>query len=376
MSVSPDQPVAPSTSPRPTSLDETDRKWKGLLSALVAGDSLSAADTAWAMDLIMQGERTPVQIAGLLVALRAKGESADEIRGLADAMLANAQPISVDGVTLDIVGTGGDGLETVNISTMSSLVAAGAGITVVKHGNRGASSSAGAADVIEALGVNLKLTPEQVAQSAREAGITFCFAQVFHPSMRHAAVPRRELEIPTAFNILGPLTNPARVRANMIGCANERMAPLLAEVLAARSSHGFVVRGVDGRDKITTSGGTTVWDVSGARVSVHEISPTDFGLDVVSVDALRGKDAVHNAGIVRDFLAGKPGPVRDAVLLNAGAGIAAARYSAVDPGEQPPLLERLREGFAAAQEAVDNGSAQAALNRWIDFSQRVSGPRD
>ncbi|HEY5186557.1 MAG TPA: anthranilate phosphoribosyltransferase, partial [Actinomycetes bacterium] len=233
--------------------------WPGLLQALVRGEQLSADDTGWAMGEIMSGEATPVQIAGFMVALRAKGETAEEMDGLVRAMLAHAHRIDVPGPSVDIVGTGGDRAHTVNISTMAALVVAGAGARVVKHGNRAASSACGAADLLEELGVVLTLPPERVAEVAIEAGITFCFAQVFHPGFRHAAVPRRELGIPTAFNFLGPLTNPAQPPAQAIGCADLRMAPVMAEVFARRGVAALVFRGDDGLDELTTTTTSRVW---------------------------------------------------------------------------------------------------------------------
>lgn len=308
----------------------------------------------------MEGVATHAQVAGFLVGLRAKGESVEELVGLVEAMLAKAHRIHVDGPALDIVGTGGDGLNTLNISTMASLVAVGAGARVVKHGNRGASSSSGAADVIEALGVRLDLPVDDVARSAREANITFCFAQVFHPSMRHVAVPRRELGIPTAFNFLGPLSNPAGVEAQALGCANERMAPLMAGVLAARGIRALVFRGSDGRDKLTTSGTSTIWEVRNGSVTETTVHPDDFGIPVATVEALRGSDAQSNARVVRALLAGERGPVRDAVVLNAAAGLTA--LAADSTGS---LVDRIVLNMRRAEEAIDTGAAQAALDRWI-----------
>ncbi len=316
------------------------------------------------MDTIMAGEASHAQIAGFLIALRAKGESVAELFGLVQAMLGRAHRIDVAGPTLDIVGTGGDGLNTLNISTMASLVAVGAGAKVVKHGNRGASSASGAADVIEELGVRLDLAPADVARTAERAGITFCFAQVFHPSMKHVAVPRRELGVPTAFNFLGPLSNPAGVTAQALGCADSRMAPLMAGVLAERGIRALVFRGSDGRDKLTTSGSSTVWEVRDGRVQSHEVHPGDFGLDVVPVDALRGTDATGNAAVVRAVLAGEPGPVRDAVVLNAAAGLVA-----LDEAAEGSLVERIRSAMDRARSSVDSGAAAAVLERWIEVSR-------
>ncbi len=316
------------------------------------------------MDTIMAGEASHAQIAGFLIGLRAKGESVSELVGLVQAMLARAHRIEVTGPTLDIVGTGGDGLDTLNISTMSSLVAVGAGAKVVKHGNRGASSASGAADVIEELGVRLDLTPADVARTAEEANITFCFAQVFHPSMKHAAVPRRELGIPTAFNFLGPLSNPADVTAQALGCADARMAPLMAGVLAARGTRALVFRGDDGRDKLTTSGSSTVWEVRNGQVEAHAVHPGDFGLDAVPVEALRGTDATGNAAVVRAVLAGETGPVRDAVVLNAAAGLVALEESA-----EGALVDRIRAAMESARASIDSGAAARVLERWVEVSR-------
>lgn len=317
------------------------------------------------MDTIMSGEATPAQIAGFLVALSSKGETVEELSGLVAAMLAHARPVTISGEKLDIVGTGGDQLNTVNISTMAALVAAGAGAKVVKHGNRASSSSSGSADVLEALGVRLDLTIEEVARNAEEAGITFCFAQVFHPSFRHTAVPRRELAIPTAFNFLGPLTNPANVQASAVGVANARMAPLVAGVLAQRGSRGLVFRGNDGLDELTTTGPSTVWEIRDGRVTELTFSPQDLGIRLATVEQLRGGDAEVNAAVVRDVLAGKEGPARDAVLVNAAAGLVAFDQSAEDP-----FLERMRTAFARAAESIDSGAAAEVLGKWVSLTAR------
>lgn len=317
------------------------------------------------MDTIMSGEATPAQIAGFLVALSAKGETVEELSGLVDAMLAHAKPIGISGQKLDIVGTGGDQLNTVNISTMAALVAAGAGAKVVKHGNRAASSSSGSADVLEALGVRLDLTIEEVARNAEEAGITFCFAQVFHPSFRHTAVPRRELAVPTAFNFLGPLTNPAKVQASAVGVANARMAPLVAGVLAQRGSRGLVFRGNDGLDELTTTGPSTVWEIRDGAVSEMTFSPQDLGISLATVEQLRGGNAEVNAAVVRDVLAGKEGPARDAVLLNAAAGLVA-----FDESADGPFVDRMKAAFARAAESIDTGAAAAVLEKWVSLTAR------
>jgi anthranilate phosphoribosyltransferase len=336
-----------------------------VISALISGTDLTAGNTSWAMDTIMSGEATPAQIAGFLVALSAKGETVEELSGLVDAMLAHAKPIGISGQKLDIVGTGGDQLNTVNISTMAALVAAGAGAKVVKHGNRAASSSSGSADVLEALGVRLDLTIEEVARNAEEAGITFCFAQVFHPSFRHTAVPRRELAVPTAFNFLGPLTNPAKVQASAVGVANARMAPLVAGVLAQRGSRGLVFRGNDGLDELTTTGPSTVWEIRDGAVSQMTFSPQDLGISLATVEQLRGGNAEVNAAVVRDVLAGKEGAARDAVLLNAAAGLVA-----FDESADGPFVDRMKTAFARAAESIDTGAAAAVLEKWVSLTAR------
>ncbi|MDE8668982.1 anthranilate phosphoribosyltransferase [Pseudarthrobacter sp. H3Y2-7] len=338
--------------------------WPRLISALIAGTDLTADSTAWAMDRIMSGEASPSQIAGFLVALSAKGETVDEISGLVEAMLRHATPISISGEKLDIVGTGGDQLNTVNISTMAALVAAGAGAKVVKHGNRAASSSSGSADVLEALGVRLDLPVTHVARNAAEAGITFCFAQVFHPSFRHTAVPRRELAIPTAFNFLGPLTNPAQVQASAVGVANARMAPLVAGVLARRGSRGLVFRGNDGLDELTTTGPSTVWEIREGTVTELTFSPADLGIRPATVEELRGGDAHANAAVVRDVLAGKPGAARDAVLVNAAAGLVS-----FDATAEGPFVERMRSALVRAAESIDSGAAAAVLDKWVALTR-------
>ncbi len=316
------------------------------------------------MNTIMAGDATPSQIAGFLVALRSKGETVEEITGLVEAMLANAKPAPIPGEKLDIVGTGGDRLNTVNISTMAALVSAGAGARVVKHGNRASSSSAGSADVLEALGVRLDLSIERVLRNAEEAGITFCFAQVFHPSFRHTAVPRKELAIPTAFNFLGPLTNPARVQASAVGVANARMAPLVAGVLARRGSRGLVFRGEDGLDELTTTGPSTVWEIRNGEVAEQRFTPSDLGVAPATVADLRGGDASANAAVARAVLDGARGPVRDAVLLNAAAGLVAFELEA-----DGPLVDRMRGAWKRAEESIDSGAAARILETWIGLSR-------
>ncbi|MET7611098.1 anthranilate phosphoribosyltransferase [Streptomyces seoulensis] len=340
------------------------RSWPEVLNALLEGRDQSADATAWAMDRIMRGEATDAQIAGFLVALRAKGETVEEITGIVRAMYDHANVIEVPGRTVDIVGTGGDGAKTVNISTMSSIVVAGTGAKVIKHGNRAASSASGSSDVLERLGVNLELTPKRVAEVAEEAGITFCFAVKFHPALRHVGAARGQLGIRTVFNVIGPLTNPARVRSQAVGVANLAMAPIVAGVFAERGNSSLVFRGEDGLDELTTTSPSRVWIVRDGKVTEEVFDPRDVGIELVPVDALRGGDPAYNAMVARKVLEGERGPVRDAVLLNSAAALVA-----LDPTAEP-LADQLRAGMARAAESIDSGSAARTLERWVAASNR------
>ena len=345
------------------------RTWPNLLSALLTGTELDAPDTAWAMGEIMAGNATPVQVAGLAMALRAKGETPGEIAGLVEAMLANATlvelPEEVRTRAVDVVGTGGDRAHTVNISTMAAIIVAAAGVTVVKHGNRAASSACGTADLLEFFGIPLDLGPAGVARTVDEAGIGFCFAARYHPGMRHAAVPRRELGVPTFFNMLGPLTNPARPRSAAVGCFDLRMAPVMAEVFARRGDSALVLRGEDGLDEFTTAAPTRVWMARDGKVEETVIDSVDLGLPRSAPGDLRGGDAAFNADAARRMFAGEPGPIRDAVLLNAAAAFAA---QAGFPGDLPDLL---RSGITRAAQAVDSGAATGLLDRWVAAAQNA-----
>jgi anthranilate phosphoribosyltransferase len=336
------------------------RSWSALLGSVLDGRDLSGADTAWVMDQVMRGNAPDALIAGFLVALRAKGETVGELEGLVRGMMAHAVRIDVPGRTVDVVGTGGDGANTVNISTMAAIVAAGAGIRVVKHGNRAASSASGSADVLERLGVSLRLPPARIAAVAQEAGITFCFAPDFHPAMRHAAGARRALGIPTVFNALGPLTNPAAPTAHAVGVADPRLLPLVAGVLARRGATALVFRGDDGLDELTVTTTSTVLSVAGGQVRQETFDPRDLGIGRSPVQALRGGDAAHNARVARRVLAGEEGPVRDAVLLSAAAALAAAE----DAGGRT-VTERIAAAHARATASVDSGAARATLARWV-----------
>ena len=347
--------------------------WPDLLAALLRGEDLAPEDARWAMSEVMVGEASPVQLAGFLVALRAKGETSEEVRGLADVMLEHAHRIEVAGPSIDIVGTGGDRMHSVNISTMASVVVAASGLRVVKHGNRAASSSSGSADVLEALGVSLTLTPAQVAQAAEDAGITFCFAGAFHPSMRHAAVTRRDLGVGTAFNLLGPLTNPAQPTFAAVGVADLRTAPIIAGVFAGRGRPAAVFRGDDGLDELTLATTSTVWWVRDGAVTEVVLDPTDLGLATSPVEALRGGDAAHNAGVARSVFSGAPGPVRDAVVLNAGIALAVAAWEDGAVVSREALTTAVRSGIDRAEAALDSGAASALLDRWVEVTRSLAG---
>ncbi len=339
--------------------------WPEVLSALISGRDLDTDQAAWAMQEILAGEATPVQIAGFAVALRAKGETIDELEGLVAGMYEHATPLVVTGRVLDVVGTGGDRSMSVNISTMAAIVAAGAGAPVVKHGNRSASSKAGSADVLEALGIRLDLPAPTVARVGEEVGITFCFAAAFHPALRHAAVARRELGVGTTFNFLGPLAHPAKPQAQAIGCADVRMAPLMAGVFARRGVDAWVFRGDDGLDELTTTTTSQVWAVEDGGVQQFTLDPVRFGLGGGTAEGLRGRDAAYNADVVRRLVAGEPGQVRDAVVLNAGAALA---VHAAEPGSHE---DRLAAGIERAAQSIDTGRARAVLDRWVEVSSAL-----
>ncbi|SDE27684.1 anthranilate phosphoribosyltransferase [Rhodococcus tukisamuensis] len=341
--------------------------WPEVLGALTDGHDLDPGTASWAMDEIMSDNATSAQIAAFGVALKMKGPKPAEVTGIADAMLAHARTLDLDGDAVDVVGTGGDRQQTVNISTMASVVVAAAGVRVVKHGNRAASSKSGGADVLEALGVKITLSPDAVAECVRQVGIGFCFAPTFHPAFRFTAGPRKEIGIPTVFNVLGPLTNPARPRAGLIGCAFADLQPVVAGVLAGRGASALVVRGDDGLDEITTSTTSTAYVVTGGTVRQERIDPTALGIARVPLDALRGGDAEANAAIARAVLGGERGAVHDAVVLNAAGAIAA--YDGLDGDLDDALLA----GMARATAAIDSGAAAGLLDRWVAVSTALAG---
>jgi anthranilate phosphoribosyltransferase len=342
--------------------------WPTLLAALLAGESLNADDTAWAMTEIMAGAATDAQIAGFAVALRAKGETTDEVIGLVRAMLAHAAPLEIAGPVVDTCGTGGDRAATVNISTMAALVVRGAGVNVVKHGNRAASSACGSADLLEELGVVVDLAPEDVRRCVEASGVGFCFAPVFHPAFRYTGPPRRELGVATVFNFLGPLTNPSRPAAQAVGVADERMAGVMAGVFAARGTSALVFRGTDGLDELSVSAPSRVWVVADGAVREDSVDPAEIGIATAPDGALRGADAPHNAAVTRRLLEGEAGAIRDAVVLNAAAALVA-----VDGPTSAPVSAQLAAALPRAAESLDSGAAAAALESWINASKASRG---
>jgi len=355
--------------------------WPAVLGRLIRRESLTRSATAWAMAEIMSGAASPVQIGAFASLLRAKGERTDELAGLVETMLATAEPVVLSDElrarAIDVVGTGGDGSHSVNISTMSAIVVAAAGVPVAKHGNRAASSSCGSADLLEALDIPVGAGPDEVASSVTGLGIGFCFAPRFHPGMRHAGPARKELGVPTTFNFLGPLANPARPKLGLIGCADDAMAVVMAEVFADRGDTVLVVRGEDGLDEVTTTGPTRGRLVYHGQSHPVRFDVGDLGVARSVPGDLRGGDAACNADAARSVFAGAAGPVRDAVLVNAGAALAVSALAAVDPapamagpGEaEAVLLNLLAKGIEQAAETVDSGAAAAKVTAWSELAR-------
>ena len=349
----------------------TPQTWPRILGSLVNGEDLSISDSTWAMKQVMAGEASSAQIAGLLVALRIKGETVDEIVGFRDAVLESSLPLDVDPMVLDIVGTGGDPFGSVlNISSVASVIAAASGVPVVKHGNRGASSASGASDVLSSLGLDLTIPPQRVAEVLAETGITFAFAAMFHPGFRHAGPTRTELGISTLFNVLGPLCNPARPEASAVGVSSLERVPLVVGVFQTRGATALVYRGDDGIDKLTTTGHSHIWEISLGAVTEHDLDPLDLGVPRADIESLLGADPGHNAGVIRSVLAGESGPVRDIVLLNAAAGLVSFAL-ANDPDQvRVPILDRLADKMEIAAQVVDSGAAAAKLEQWVEATNR------
>ena len=338
--------------------------WPAVLGKLTGGVDLTGTEASAAMAEVLEGNATSAQIAGFIVALRMKGETVDELTGLVQAMIDKATPVPLadPASVVDIVGTGGDRSHSINVSTLASLVIAGAGGKVCKHGNRAASSACGAADLLEALGVAIDLGPEGVARCVENAGIGFCFAPKFHAAMRFAVPTRRELGVPTVFNVLGPLANPARARRQVTGVADAAMAERMLRVLQANGSvRSLVVHGHDGLDELTTTTTSTVHELADGGVRTYVVDPAELGLARSTLDDLRGGDAAVNAGFARRVLDGERGAHRDIVLLNAAAGLVAA-----------DLASDLTDGLERASASVDDGAAVAALERLVTESQAAA----
>jgi anthranilate phosphoribosyltransferase len=340
----------------------TPLSWPSILSELLAGRDLDVATAHQVMTTILHGDATAAQIAGFLVALRAKGEHPDELTGLLDGAMEQASLVALTederDRCVDIVGTGGDGSQSVNVSTMAALVIAGAGVPVCKHGNRSASSACGSADLLELLGVAIELHADGVAACVREAGIGFCFAPVFHPAFRFAGPPRRELGVPTAFNLLGPMANPGRVRRQVIGVADPRFVePMVLTLQRCGLTHAWVVHG-DGLDELTTTAPSTVCALVDGAIEEFTVDPADLGLAPATADDLRGGGPEENAEVIRRVLDGARGAHRDIVVLNAGAGLVVG--GAVDD---------LADGIVLAGEVIDDGRARAALDALVRVSQ-------
>ena len=331
------------------------------IETVVGGKSLTMEEAAEAMDEIMEGEATPAQFGAFVTALRMKGETPDEVAGMARTMRQRSLHVQVDGPLVDTCGTGGDASGTFNISTAAGFVVAGAGVKVAKHGNRAMSGACGSADVLEALGVKIDLGPEEVERCLEQVGFGFMFAQRFHPSMRFAAGPRREIGIRTVFNILGPLTNPAGAKTHLIGVADPKVAETMAEVLGRLgSSHALVVHGSDGLDEITLGDETQVWELKDGEVSSYSVSPEDLGLGRVSRDDLQVAGVEESTETLRNVLEGKHGPARDLVLANAAGALVAAGRAAT-----------LKEGVPLAAESIDSGAAKGKLNALVELSQKL-----
>ena len=340
-----------------------DITWKTILTKLVNGGHLSAEESEWFVDDLMQGNAQPAAVGAVLATQQQLGLTADEVAGAAKAMVAHAVPLDVDRECTDIVGTGGDGAHTVNLSTMGAVIAAAAGVMIVKHGNRAASSKCGAADCLEALGLPLDLSPQAVAEIADEVGITFAFAKTFHPAMRFVGPVRAALGVPCVFNVLGPLTNPAHPKHMAIGCANRAMSPIMAAVYAANGQSGMVYTSNEGLDEMAPTGPISVWEFKDGEVSETTFDPVEeLGLAKITIDDLRGGEPDYNAQAACDLFAGEDVPFRTTALLNAASEIV-ADGSLVDA--EATLAERFRQAYTIAERTVDDGKAQALLDEWI-----------
>jgi anthranilate phosphoribosyltransferase len=346
--------------------------WPDLLTQLIDGNDLSIHQADWAMNQIVTGNASNAQIGAFLIALRAKGETVNELLGFRDAILANALELPVPARALDIVGTGGDRHNSVNISTTASIIAAAAGIPVVKHGNRAASSASGASDVLSELGINLNLSNFQVAEVLDSTGITFAFASAFHPGFRFVAEARREIGVSTIFNILGPLCNPARPDASAVGVAQLDRIPVITGVFQTRDATALVFRGDDGLDELTTTGHSHIWEISRGQIVEHDLDPQDLHIPRANLDDFRGGEPSYNAEVLKDTLSGTKGPIRDIVLLNAAAGMVAFELAQDSSQVLRPITVRLAEQMERVSEVIDSGAALRKLEQWVLATQSYS----
>lgn len=343
--------------------------WPQILGKLAHGEDLNRAEATWSLDQIMAGSASEGIIAAFMIGLRRKGESVEEISGLVDAMLTNCLKLETGSNAVDIVGTGGDLIGTVNISSMASILTAASGVPVLKHGSRSASGKTGSSEMLESLGIRLDLDADQVASVFKKAGITFFFAPVFHPAMRFVAPIRRLLAVPTTFNFLGPLANPAQPVATSLGVANRQIAPLMAQELAVRGRSGLVFRGNDGLDELTTTANNEIWQVSGGEVTQFELNPVSLGLSRATTEQLLGGDAVFNAQVTRDLFAGQTagnlGAVRDIVILNAAGGVVSYELARDASRADVDLDLRFTDAIQKVTAALDSGAGETKLNEWV-----------
>jgi anthranilate phosphoribosyltransferase len=351
----------------------TNLSWPAILTSLLAGEDLRRAEASWAMAQIMSGEATAAQIGAFMLALRSKGETVDELAGLVDVMLDNAVLLQTGSDAVDIVGTGGDLVGTVNISSMASILAAASGIPVLKHGSRSASGKTGSSEMLEVLGIRLDLSPQQVTEVFKKVGITFFFAPVFHPAMRHVAPIRRELAIPTTFNFLGPLANPAQPIATALGVADAKIAPLMAKELAQRGRTALVFRSEDGLDELSTTSAAKIWQVSQGQVQEFLLDPQDLGLHRVNQQALLGGDAKHNAEVAVKLFDGlrfeNSDAIRDVVILNAAAGIVTYELATNPALASETIQSRFASALTRAESALTTGEAAQKLSSWSQATQ-------
>ena len=344
--------------------------WELILKSLSDKSDLTNDQVTWAMSQILEGKASNNEIKDFLIGLKTKGESAAEVQALVDQMYSYSAPINISERSVDTVGTGGDGANTINISTAAAIVTNAAGARVVKHGNRAATSKSGSADLLEALGIKIDLTGAEVEQTVHKIGIGFCFAPVFHSSMKHAAVARKELGIPTIFNILGPLANPAKPKACAIGVARAELLPLMAQVLLDQGKEGFVFRGDDGLDEVSLSTTTQVIQINDGQLTQSVFNPEDLGITASPISELAGGDAVYNAQMTMKIFSGEKGAMRDAVTLNAAFAIAAFKADF-----NLPLQTQIANGFVLANKAIDSGAALSVVKKWAELTNEIVSAR-